>query len=55
MYNPIKTQRTSLTFRERRFRIVNAAFETHAGEAARILNNRYAPPSAAGAQGANRR
>ena len=47
MYNPIKTKPTSLAFRERTFRIVHAAAESpKAGEAAVILNQRFAPPQA---------
>ncbi len=47
MYNPIKTKRSSIASRERTFRVVNAALGTHTGQAAEILNNRYAtgPPT----------
>ncbi len=46
MYNPIKTKQTSFAFRERTFRIVHAAVDTHGGGAAMILNDRWAPAQA---------
>lgn len=42
-----KTKHSSLAFRERTFRIVHAAAETHSGEAGGILNQRYARVQAA--------
>ncbi|MCP3959129.1 MAG: hypothetical protein GY719_14865 [bacterium] len=43
MYNPIKTKSTSIASRERTFRVVNAALDTHTGEATEILNDHFAP------------
>ncbi len=46
MYNPIKTKQTSFAFRERTFRIVHAAVETHGGEAAIVLNDLWSAAAA---------
>lgn len=46
MYNPIKTKRRSIAFRERTYRVVDATLVTHTEEAADILNRRWAPDPA---------
>ena len=48
---PIRTKNTSIAFRRRTFGVVDAALNTpaQAGEAAEILNARYAPPDGADA------